>query len=881
MNTVKTEKHMRLSATAKRELSFRSGDEESYGFSLGDVKSLRSSNRFFLCFIRAILIFLACFGTLGGLVSSFGLPFSLPVVALGIFFLSLITAFLYYNRLTFYLGYFLVFGGFIFLSLSFYWYVNSGYQAFMNEVFNKYSDYFRLLATREATEFIENRYLSVTTAMLFMGWFFCILFNITISGYMNLPATFLLSFLPLQVAFYIDIVPPIPYLCMLIAVYISVAVLGRSGHFTLPYRREPGQDFSRKRKKKKTEHVYFASSRGMLQIAGISISLSAAFLVLSGSLFATEMNGRYISNTVKDRTDELVKSVVQGGIYSLFNRYYAVGGLAHGKLGGIGNVNPDFETDLIIRLVPSNSTSLYLKSYTGFYYKDNSFFASAGEGEEILGEDELLEAEDYLPRLPAGRDVDMDSLYEDHDYVSKLWISIVGADTSYDYRPYFTILGSRDSALPGSGISEERKRKAEERFAADLDLLDSQEVIDSYNEYDAIESYEQLYLPFDERIAYDPNPDISPEYQQLVYDTCLQVPEELYGSLEYICRDAGLYDTAGAYDPDSPHPLAPESEAELQQYKQLQTQRLLIANALRRYFVKNYEYTMSPGTTPRRSDVVDYFLHNQKRGYCAHFASSSTLLLRHMGIPTRYVEGYVCTISDIMDGNPVSRDVSGWQSNADSLSDSGVVEVELTDGSAHAWIEIWLDGYGWIPYEMTPPSSEQQNTALDLFGLFGGLLNTTMRGAGDNSTDAQNANNNITRGNFPLFNGSLNFLLKPLSILLAALVLFLLSIPLLKRFREDLRLSRHKRRGEYGEALLLLYRRFLRRLKKQGRLPSSHPALREVFDMLRRNDAGKKLPPEEELTSLQYCLEQAAYDRSGPDAAACRSAAVSLKKLMR
>ena len=62
---------------------------------------------------------------------------------------------------------------------------------------------------------------------------------------------------------------------------------------------------------------------------------------------------------------------------------------------------------------------------------------------------------------------------------------------------------------------------------------------------------------------------------------------------------------------------------------------------IRDFLYSNYTYDMSPGATPYNKDYVTYFLKEQKRGYCAHFATAATLLLRSYGIPARYVEGYV------------------------------------------------------------------------------------------------------------------------------------------------------------------------------------------------------------------------------------------------
>lgn len=81
--------------------------------------------------------------------------------------------------------------------------------------------------------------------------------------------------------------------------------------------------------------------------------------------------------------------------------------------------------------------------------------------------------------------------------------------------------------------------------------------------------------------------------------------------------------------------------------------------------------SMSPG-----EDFVTHFL-TEGRGYCIHFATAGTLLLRMQGIPARYVTGYV-----------VQLDSRG--------------RGQALDSDAHAWVEIYLDGYGWYPVEMTP-----------------------------------------------------------------------------------------------------------------------------------------------------------------------------------
>lgn len=96
-------------------------------------------------------------------------------------------------------------------------------------------------------------------------------------------------------------------------------------------------------------------------------------------------------------------------------------------------------------------------------------------------------------------------------------------------------------------------------------------------------------------------------------------------------------------------------------------------------FLSRYEYSLSPGTPPEEADVVDYFLFQSGKGYCTYFASAMAVLGRAVGIPTRYVQGYLVS-TPLKEGTPVS----------------------VLNSNAHAWVEAYIQGVGWIPFE---PSS--------------------------------------------------------------------------------------------------------------------------------------------------------------------------------
>ena len=128
---------------------------------------------------------------------------------------------------------------------------------------------------------------------------------------------------------------------------------------------------------------------------------------------------------------------------------------------------------------------------------------------------------------------------------------------------------------------------------------------------------------------------------------------------------------------------------------------------VRQYLSNNYEYTLEPGSVPSGSDFVTYFLTNSRRGYCVHFASSAVLMFRAAGIPARYVEGFVLTPKQIERGEKSTSD-DEWYKQVNGIGGNSKITnytIEVKDTASHAWVEIYLTGYGWLPIEVTPPYS--------------------------------------------------------------------------------------------------------------------------------------------------------------------------------
>ena len=82
-------------------------------------------------------------------------------------------------------------------------------------------------------------------------------------------------------------------------------------------------------------------------------------------------------------------------------------------------------------------------------------------------------------------------------------------------------------------------------------------------------------------------------------------------------------------------------------------------------------------------EVVDDFLE-RRSGYCSHYASALAVLGRALGVPTRMVLGY---------------SASGVQAEADFT-------YEVTADQLHAWVEAYIDDVGWVPFDVTPASTD-------------------------------------------------------------------------------------------------------------------------------------------------------------------------------
>jgi protein-glutamine gamma-glutamyltransferase len=91
---------------------------------------------------------------------------------------------------------------------------------------------------------------------------------------------------------------------------------------------------------------------------------------------------------------------------------------------------------------------------------------------------------------------------------------------------------------------------------------------------------------------------------------------------------------------------------------------------------QGFSYTLRPDRLGR--DAVDDFLFVSRKGFCEHFASAFTVLMRSAGVPTRMVAGY---------------QGGRWNTWGDFLT--------VRQADAHVWCEVWLRGQGWVRVDPT------------------------------------------------------------------------------------------------------------------------------------------------------------------------------------
>ena len=167
----------------------------------------------------------------------------------------------------------------------------------------------------------------------------------------------------------------------------------------------------------------------------------------------------------------------------------------------------------------------------------------------------------------------------------------------------------------------------------------------------------EIYFAYNE-VPQKASPEWTPEYLDEVYTTCLEVP--LYTKNNIISSE-----------------VLPDWYLELLSGERTMTTAEKVSAVVE--FVRDlHPYSSDTPYPPEGKDFVVWFMAESHSGFCVHFATTAAVLLRMIGVPTRYCTGYM-----------VPTEVNGT-----------VAEVSMKH--AHAWFEFFDPDYGWIIDDPTP-----------------------------------------------------------------------------------------------------------------------------------------------------------------------------------
>jgi hypothetical protein len=222
----------------------------------------------------------------------------------------------------------------------------------------------------------------------------------------------------------------------------------------------------------------------------------------------------------------------------------------------------------------------------------------------------------------------------------------------------------------------------------------------------------------------------------------------------------------------------------------------IVRRSLAYFYQQKFRYTLNPPLLSQNS--VDEFLFDTRSGFCEHYASAFTIMMRMAGIPARVVTGYL----------------GGWYNDIGSY-------MLVRQSDAHAWSEVWIRGSGWTRIDPTAAiaPSRVERGAVDSLGERRHLLDYEWLREARNTFDLfQRGWNNwvVAFGSesqsrlFSIFGwgalDSAKLVITMVAVILVITSVIFMLIPLLLRFRSS----------KKQDPLLRLWQKFIKKLNKAG-----------------------------------------------------------------
>lgn len=429
--------------------------------------------------------------------------------------------------------------------------------------------------------------------------------------------------------------------------------------------------------KKKQSIQYGVTSNTILTVKIIPVALIIAFIVYKLPYSQEPIKWPWMDNKVNQFSNFVIDK------YDSFSSEYQVFSVGKSGFGGDDRLGGSIKADNTEALEVIGPVAAYLKAvgkdtYTGTSWKDTK-----KEKTELFTDNSFINVENVEQNLGPR-------------FVAALFgLPIQEVQQSYEYKVKFLDLKTKSVFLPtgATGITYSSKEdKIYDNFNGSYSFEKAQTTGFSYTVQGVMpklrhEFAQALYLDnFYESIQKNYN---TRSLLQRTFDSTLNDlnVSGRYVSIESLKMRAKnikevytvLPETVPQRVKDLASTIAAGSKSNYEKAKKIET-----------YLSKSYQYNLEVGQTPKNNDFVDYFLFEQKQGYCVHFASAMAVMGRSVGLPVRYVEGFKMP-----------------QKDADSD------KYTVTNKNAHAWVEVYFEGFGWIAFEPTAAFTDEFYSASD------------------------------------------------------------------------------------------------------------------------------------------------------------------------
>lgn len=360
------------------------------------------------------------------------------------------------------------------------------------------------------------------------------------------------------------------------------------------------------------------------------------------------------------------KEVQGGNVEPVPGPSGAAGKIGAGELGQVDELIFSGQNVLEVT-VPDIGSKIYLKGYIGAHYDGNRWLEpDSNEKVDIWGENgwhSQTQTSDYLSFLYSNMPIDA--------YRTTMWVRYVAQNQDYKFMPLYPSSESTD--LLGAYIGDAGFADFDQETGIIFTDFNQNQLGNIDYAYINNASYKEMADFFEQEMY----------YRDYVYETYLDVNTTAAKQLYEMWGESVIQDASDRYK---------------------------LACSIRDYLSDNCKYTTKPGRVPEGRDFVDYFLNETHQGYCTYFATSAVMMMRSAGVPARYVEGYTfwggsTSLADEVLYTKYEAGKAGGRSETKTC-----VVKNVPDSAAHAWIEYYVDGVGWVDFEVTPGNytSEQE-----------------------------------------------------------------------------------------------------------------------------------------------------------------------------